>query len=347
MRALVYLGHRRLALEDRPIPRVCAPDDVLVRVIGTGICGTDRKILLGSFPARIGVVLGHESVGVVADVGTAVKSVVEGDRVVVNPTSYCGQCVRCLRGMTSFCRKKVGHEVGADYDGTFADYVLLSERFVHRVPVAMSFERAVMIEPLACVLNNLGAAPVGFDDVVVVIGGGPIGFLCGTVADKWARRTVILESDPYRLAMARAALSHVVDAGPEDQVDAILEAAGGERPSVVIDTTGTGLESALGLVDDGGCVVVMGFDGNYRAAVSPLYLTNHGIRVVGAGDYPAQVFPVAVDMASNIDLDQLVTHQFPLEQYSEAFDTLGGVVAGPEIVQSYTAMKVVLRSDLA
>lgn len=388
MRALVYLGPGSAELQDRPAARVAHDDDVVVEIVGTGVCGTDRKILLGRFPARPGVVLGHESVGVVRGTGAKVRSVAVGDRVVVNPTLYCGWCVPCRRGATNFCRHKAGTEVGVDRDGTYAEAVTLPERFVERVPAGLPFRSAVLIEPLACVLSNVQAASLTFDDTVVVLGAGPIGMLTALVAARRARRVTVAEPDGYRLELAREHFAHVVDVAGTDPAEAVLKTSGGERPSVVFDTTGTGLDAALRLIDDGGRVVVMGFDDTYTVPLRPLQLTNRGIRLIGAGDYRADIFPVAVDLAAELGapqrpdtgsgtgggtsastiistgaatstsassgsiLERLVTHEFPLERYAQAFTALGGLTGsdratggeGSEPPPCYDALKVVIRS---
>ncbi|WP_406156636.1 alcohol dehydrogenase catalytic domain-containing protein [Streptomyces sp. NBC_01005] len=362
MRALVYLGPGSAELQDRPAGQLVNDDDVVVEVVGTGVCGTDRKILLGRFPARPGVVLGHESVGVVRETGPQVRSVVVGDRVVANPTLYCGWCVPCRRGATNFCRHKAGTEVGVDRDGTYAETVTLPERFVERVPAGLPFRSAVLIEPLACVLSNVGAASLTFDDTVVVLGAGPIGMLTALVAARRARRVTVAEPDGYRLELAREQFAHVVDVAGTDPAEAVVKASGGERPSVVFDTTGTGLDAALRLIDDGGRVVVMGFDDSYAVPLRPLQFTNRGIRLIGAGDYRADIFPVAVDLAVELGgpqrpgtgtgpgLERLVTHEFPLERYAEAFTALGGLTrdggdgGGGTGRAGYDALKVVIRS---
>ncbi|MFE6848328.1 zinc-binding dehydrogenase [Streptomyces sp. NPDC057686] len=365
MRALVYLGPGSAELQDRAAARLVTGDDVVVEVVGTGVCGTDRKILFGRFPARPGVVLGHESVGVVRETGPQVSSVRVGDRVVVNPTLYCGWCVPCRRGATNFCRHKAGTEVGVDRDGTYAEAVTLPERFVERIPAGLPFRSAVLIEPLACVLNNVEAASVTFDDTVVVLGAGPIGMLTALVAARQARRVTVAEPDGYRLEQAREQFTHVVDVAETDVAEAVVKASGGERPSVVFDTTGTGLDSALQLIDDGGRIVLMGFDDGYTVPLRPLRLTNRGIRLIGAGDYRADIFPVAVDLAAELSgpqgpgagtragavpvLERLVTHEFPLERYTEAFAALGGLTGGDGDGGTgrrpgYDALKVVIRS---
>ncbi|MFF5091141.1 zinc-dependent alcohol dehydrogenase [Streptomyces niveus] len=360
MRALVYLEPGSVELREHPAPRVGHDDDVVVSIVGTGICGTDRKILLGRFPARPGVVLGHESVGLVDEVGAGVRSLVPGDRVVVNPTLYCGWCVPCRRGATNFCRNKAGTEVGVDRDGTYADRVVLPERFVQRLPEDMPFRRAVLIEPLACVINNVQAASLTVDDNVAVLGAGPIGTLTAMVAARTARRVTVAEKDGYRLSEARRLFERVAEvsvvdvsgaevsgADSAESVESVVKASGGGRPSVVFETTGFALGAALAIVDDGGRIVVMGFDDSYSVPLSPLQLTNRGIRVIGAGDFRGDTFPVAVDLAAGLELERLVTHEFPLDAYDEALGALGGVGGSGDATASrrYDAMKVVLRSD--
>lgn len=344
MRALVYSGPGKAELQERPVPPLTAPDDVRIRVVGSGICGTDRKILLGHFPAEPGVVLGHESVGVVDACGPAVRSLAAGDRVVADPTLSCGLCERCRRGATNHCRAKRGTEVGVDRDGTFADLVVLPERFVHRLPPDLAFRDAVLIEPIACCLSNLRAAQVNDDDVVVVLGAGPIGTLCALLTQRTALRTVICETDSYRLSAAAERFPYTLDATGGIPLPTLSAATGGPRPTLVIDTTGRGLEEALRLVDDGGRVVVMGFDAGYRATLAPLYLTNHGVSVIGAGDYRSTIFPSAVAMAAELRPGELVTHEFPLEKFPDAFASLDGLLSTDSTAAGYRAMKVALRS---
>jgi fructokinase len=113
----------------------------------------------------------------------------------------------------------------------------------------------------------------------------------------------------------------------------------------VIDTTGIALEEAISLVDDGGRIVVMGFNNGYRATLAPLHLTNHGISIIGAGDYRGAVFPSAIAHAADLGPGALVTHEFPLEAYSEAFASLDSVLPGGPAGSGYRAMKTVLRSS--
>jgi 2-desacetyl-2-hydroxyethyl bacteriochlorophyllide A dehydrogenase len=340
MKAVVFSGVRRMALEERPDPLIAQPDDVLVRVDSTGICGTDRNIYLGKFRAREGVILGHESVGVVAAVGPSVRGFKPGDRVIVNPTLHCGRCHFCRRGELNFCDHKAGSEIGVDRDGTFASYVIMPEQFLYMLPDRMTFERAVLVEPLACVLNNAKAAELNADDDVVIIGAGPIGMVWALHAQRVALRVTVVESTPFRIAFARSHVEHVVDAQNADVVERTIAANGGRKPRLVVDTTGVMLEPALELVSKGGRIVLMGFNATHLAHIHPLTLVSNGIRIIGAGDYNSQIFPSAIDLAGTLALDKLVTHQISLEEYDKGF----ALLTGGDSAATYGAMKVVIRS---
>jgi fructokinase len=336
MKAVVFEDVGLAGFHDRAVPSVEA-GEVLVKVAATGICGTDRAILLGEFPARRGVVLGHEAVGAVAAVGGAVDSVAPGDRVVINPTYYCTQCRPCRRGMQAHCGEKAGREVGVDRDGTMADFAAVPERFVHRLPAGVSYRRGALVEPLACVLNNLTAARLRWDDQVLVLGGGPIGALCALVLAWRGTRVTLAERDPARVAIAGQLLPDTVRVLPAP------EAADSGAPDVVIDTTGTLPGDVLGTVAPGGTIVVMGEREDALATVPLRALVTRGIRLVGAGPYRPADFELAVDLARELPLERLVTHVLPLDRYAEALTMLA--VSSAAASAGYSAMKVLLASD--
>jgi fructokinase len=340
MKALVFKGPRSISLEERPEPRLASPDDVIVRGAYTGVCGTDRNIYLGNFRAKPGVILGHEAVGVVHAVGAGVAHLAPGDRVIVNPTLNCGNCEFCLRGDLNFCDNKAGTEIGVDRDGTFADYALLPAAFLHKVPATFSPERAALVEPFACVLNNVKAARLDAADDVVVVGGGPIGLLWALYASRMALRVTLVESDPFRQKFAKRKLDRVVAPNGSDFVAAAVAFNGGKKPRLVVDTTGVMLERSIDLVAKGGRIVLMGFNAGYRAIIQPLYLVNNGIQIIGAGDYNSQIFPTAIEQAGLMDMDWLITHIFLLEEYEKAF----GLLTGGDKSADYGAMKIVIRS---
>ncbi|MFE0459271.1 zinc-binding dehydrogenase [Kitasatospora sp. NPDC058965] len=343
MRAVVFEDVGRAGLHTHGVPPYGA-GEVVVEVAATGVCGTDRAILLGEFPARRGVVLGHEAVGAVAAVGAGVGSVAPGDRVVINPTYSCELCRPCRRGLAAHCGAKAGREVGVDRDGTMADFAVVPERSVRQLPAGVSYRRGALVEPLACVLNNLTAARLRPDDRVLVIGAGPIGSLCALVLARRGARVALAERDPGRAALARRLLPGTVRVlAPEEAADT----PGAGSPDVVIDTTGSLPGDVLGTVAAGGTVVVMGEKEAAVATVPLRPLVTRGIRLVGAGPYRPTDFDLAVDLAQDLPLDDLVTHVLPLERHAEAFALLavppGG--PGPSGSGAYGAMKVLLAAD--
>jgi 2-desacetyl-2-hydroxyethyl bacteriochlorophyllide A dehydrogenase len=336
MKALVLTHDHELRLTDRPIPPLTCPTDVLVRIRQSGVCGTDRSVLVGKFSAVPGTIMGHEAVGEVAEVGPEVTALQPEDRVVINPTLYCGSCAACLRGMLDRCLRKAGSEVGIDRDGTYAEYLVLAERFLHKIPDEMSDDRAVVIEPLACVLNNLDAAKLMPGEPVMIMGGGPIGLLCALVAAHIGSQVTVVERDPYRRRFA-AGLMEIPCAAEltiigTDQLDGV-----GPQPTI-IDAVGNLLSTALNRIAPGGTVVVMGYDSHAEASVRPLDILQHGITIVGAGDYNSHIFPRAVDMARCLPLERLITHRFPLDRHADAFAVLAGGS------RDYAAQKVLIES---
>ncbi|MGL5811416.1 MAG: zinc-dependent alcohol dehydrogenase [Nocardioides sp.] len=337
MRALVLDESLDLHLVDRDRPAIKAPTDVLVKVHQTGVCGTDRSILVGKFPAMSGVILGHEAVGTVSHVGHEVHDVAIGDRVVVNPTLYCGRCDRCRAGKMNFCLNKSGQEVGIDRDGSYADFVVLEDRFLHRIPADIGFDRAVVIEPLACVLNNLDAARIVPGGAVTVIGAGPIGVLCAMTARHLGGIVTVIERDRYRRNQAQVLLAGMF---PDETRVISPDATNGlAQAQAVLDTVGNQLELAIALTSAGGTAVIMGYDSGVTSSIRPLDILQRGIRIVGAGDYMPQHFSRAIDLASHLPLELLVTHHFSLDQHANAFAALA---TNP--TKEYNALKVVIRS---
>lgn len=333
MNALVLQPDNRLALVDHDTPRLHSPDDVLVRVVGTGICGTDRSILVGKFKARAGTVLGHESVGVVEAVGAGVSSLKAGEWVIVNPTFYCGECSACLAGRLNFCARKAGNEVGVDRDGGFAEYIKLPARLLHPVPAGMDLERAVMVEPLACALNNLEAARLAAGEVLRVVGGGPIGVVTAMLALAMGAEVSLVEVDPCRRELCARFLSGHPGArvlAPEDSTACI-------PADVAVDTVGDRLVDALASVRPGGRVVVMGYNSHAELPFRPLDIVLRGVSVMGAGDYHAHTFPRAVRIASRLPLERLVTARYAIEDHQAAFACLASRRGEP-----YRAMKVLI-----
>ena len=357
MSAVVFEQPSLVALAERPVPAARDPHDVVIRIEATGICGTDRGIVNGQFPASSGVILGHEAVGTVHALGDRVDLVEPGDRVIINPTYYCGRCRPCRRGMPAHCQAKDGREIGVDCDGTMTRFAVAPERFVHRIDPATPTRQAIMVEPLACVLNNLAAAHPRPDDRILVSGAGPVGVLCALVLAERHARVSIIDRDRTRVELARALLprSVVVAELLSGRLTDVAQAGIVARPDVVVDTTGTLLEDAVSIVAEGGTVVLMGEREDAATTLRLRPVVTRGIRIVGAGPYPPQTFELALELAGELPLEGLVTDVLALERYADAFALLGVTLSSsgaewPERhdrATGYRTMKVLLLSDIA
>jgi fructokinase len=332
MQCVILAGAGRVEVVSRPRPRIARPRDVLVRVHATGICGTDRAIALGEFPAETGVLLGHETTGEVVAAGPE-AGLSAGEPVVVNPTYYCGECDHCLRGHAEHCERKDGREVGIDCPGTMAEYFVADERFLHRLPAGVPYARAALIEPLGCVLANVEAAAPAWGQRVVVAGGGPIGLLAALVLGVRGHHPWLVERDPYRTALAHRALPAV------PVVAALADLP--HPPDVVLDTTGLLLTESVAAVAPGGTVVVMGEREGVTATLGARAIATRGIRIVGAGPYPPELFRIAVDLAADLPMERLVTHELALSKAADGFALLG-VGGGVYQAGGYQAGKVLL-----
>lgn len=320
MKALVF-KENYVTLLEKDKPEIEAANEIIVKVIKSGICGTDLRVLSGNFNAQEGVTLGHEAVGIVCEIGYDVNQINVGDRVVIDPTLYDGTCYYCKKGLHNLCDNKKYHEVGLDMDGSFAEYIKLPENFVYKLPDVMSFDNAVLIEPLACVLNNISVANISIDETVVVLGGGPTGALWTLVANDLSRKVIVVENNPVRVNFLKKHFKNVIDSTNKEYISEIISLNEGKKPNIVVDTTGIMCEEAINIVDKGGKIVLMGFNKNYTATFSPTYITNNAIKIIGAGDYN-NMFEKAIEVASKYNLSEFITHTFKLSEYEDAFKIL-------------------------
>lgn len=208
MRAVVYKGNGRIALEERPRPVICEDKDAIVRVTCTTICSSDIHIKHGAVPAAVpGIVLGHEFVGVVEEVGSGVKNFHAGDRAAVNVETFCGDCFFCRRGFVNNCADPLGGwSLGCRIDGGQAEYVRVpyADNGLTRIPDSVSDEAALFTGDLLSTgywAVKLGELQPG--DVAAVIGAGPAGLctmMCARLCSPARIIAIDVDSDRLRLA---------------------------------------------------------------------------------------------------------------------------------------------------
>jgi S-(hydroxymethyl)glutathione dehydrogenase/alcohol dehydrogenase len=318
--------------------------EVAVRVAACAICHTDLALLEGVWGGDLPAVYGHEAAGVVDEVGAGVVGVAPGDRAVVTLVRFCGRCALCLRGLPALCEEKWSLPISrssplrtAEGDpidqglrtAGFAERVLVHHSQVVPVPDDLPFEAAAL---LGCgVVTGVGAvlrtARVEPGATVAVIGTGGVGLnAVQGAALAGARLVLAVDLVPAKLETARAfGATHTVDAGSEEVADAVAELTAGRGLDHVVVTAGSApaVEQALGLLADGGTVVLAGMPGGATASIDPEELAHRGLGVLGSKvgstrpqvDIPALV---ALYRAGRLKLDELVSARFPLAEIDAA-----------------------------
>jgi len=333
MKALTIERPGHLVLQDVPVPE-CGLGEVLVKVAACGICMSDLEAIDGVRPEpyiKYPVVLGHEFSGIVEEIGSNVRSVKPGDRVTVKPGAHCGLCKYCRRGEEGYCRedRKEHIEIGFTRDGGFAEYVVARENQVFRLPESVSLELATLTEPGACVWTGVNATPIHLGDVVAVIGPGPIGLLAvNSYKALGIKRIIIVGTRDERNELAmEVGATHTVNVRTENALDRLRELTDGEGPDVIFESAGKvdAVELALDAVRIGGAVALAGVAGiGTRIELDCDYFIFRGVRLFGVLGYTPRTFNQSLYMLEQYgtELQQLITHQFDLEDYEQAFETV-------------------------
>jgi 2-desacetyl-2-hydroxyethyl bacteriochlorophyllide A dehydrogenase len=313
VKAAVLAEVGRLGLEERPEPQLDASDDVLLEVEACGICGTDLHILEDppGHPANVGVVLGHEFVARVVDAGDE-AAFAYGERVVVSPNLWCGDCAWCRRGLYNQCEN--GTTYGVFIDGGLAPRVVVKSRACYPIADELPAHIAALAEPLSTVVHGARQARVFPGERAIVIGAGPIGaFFCALLNAAGATVTVV-EPTPVRAELARA-VGAVEVVAPDE--------AAGLEAEVVVDAVGSQLGAALDLAANGGRVLLFGMNTTARTEVSQARITRDELTVLGSY-VGVHVFPDAIRLLEQrrIDFSPIVTHRISVDELPGAIEEL-------------------------
>lgn len=330
MRALVYRGPGLRALEERPAPELRHPEDAIVRLTHTTICGTDLHILKGDVPTcKPGTTLGHEGVGVIDAVGPSVSGFRPGDRVLISCITACGRCDYCRKAMYSHCLDG-GWILGNRIDGTQADYVRIphADFSLHHIPAGADEEALTMLSDILptgfeCGVLN-GKVQPGCS--VAIVGSGPIGLAALMTAQFYAPSVlVVIDPDRHRLELAqRFGATHVL-APDADTPARVRELTDGRGADTVIEAVGLPASFALceELVAPGGTIANVGVHG-IKVDLHLERLWSHNItittRLVDTVTTPQLLKAVN---ARRLEPASLVSHRFPLDQMEDAYDTFG------------------------
>lgn len=344
MRALVKRdfapGH--FGMEELPLPAP-GPGQVRIKIKRAGICQTDNVYVYeGGFALKPPVVLGHELSGVIDALGEGVADLALGERVLSQTTYHvCGRCRFCRRGEYNHCPERKG--LGSAANGAFAEYVVTPAYSVMKLPEGMTYEQAACIEPLACGVHALSErGSCGVNDVVCVIGPGPIGLFVAQVARAQGSEVVLagLSQDAKRLALARDQLGipHVVKTDEEDLAAVCKSLTEGYGTDVVVEATGSvqATELAMQVVARRGLFVPMGVFNK------PIEIDFHNIKkkeltVQGSHAQIPTSWEKAMRlvMLGKVNVDAVISHVIPLSEWETAFG----------IVKNREGLKVILDCE--
>ncbi len=332
MKAAIFEAPGRIVLGEKRVPEV-GPRDALLRVTTTTICGTDVHILKGEYPVAPGLTIGHEPVGVIAELGSAVTGYTVGQRVIAGAITPCGQCNPCLDGRHAQCGGKAmgGWRLGNTIDGCQAEYVLIPDAAANLAPIpdGLTDEQVLMCpDILSTGFGGAESGRVRIGDTVAIFAQGPID-LCATVGAKLsgATRIFAVDSVSERLAMSRALGADVtLDYKTQDPVAAIREATGGRGVDVAIEALGTQatFENCLRVLRPGGTLSSLGvYSGKLTLPLDAFAAGLGDITIVttlcpGGKERMRRLMNVLA--SGRADLRPMVTHRFPLDRIEEAYE---------------------------
>jgi len=329
VKALVFHSPGVKSWTDVPMPFVQNPGDAVVKVDLTTICDSDLRILRGDVPAvAAGRVLGHEAIGTVVEIGSAVQRVAVGDRVLVSCITVCGACESCKRYHAGHCSGGGGWILGHLIDGTHAEYVRVpfADTSTFAIPDGVSDERMLMVADVLPTAYEAGvlSGTVHPDDVVAVIGAGPVGIAVIVTAKLILPKTIIaIDVDDSRLSMAKEFGADItINCNFASALNEIRRASDGVGAHVVIETVGTSemFTLATTLVRAVGHVAAIGAHGTV-ATLSTDRQWNRNVRVT-SGLVDAFSTPTLIRLVSSAQIlaNDLVTHRFAFEDMMTAYD---------------------------
>jgi threonine 3-dehydrogenase len=322
---------------DLPKP-VIGPNDVLIKIAKTAVCGTDMHIFnwdpWAQRTIKVPMAIGHEYCGVVVDLGDEVPGFSVGDRVSGEGHITCGHCRNCRAGRRHLCRNTVG--VGVDRQGCFAEYLSLPAVNAFKLPESITDDVAAVLDPFGNAVHSaLSFNMVGED--VLITGAGPIGIMAVAVARFiGARHVVITDVNDYRLVLAKQmGATRVVNVGHESLDDIMRELGMQEGFDVGLEMSGNpqALREMLRTMHHGGSVAMLGIPPG-DTAIDWTQVIFKGITIKGI--YGREMFETWYKMASllqsGLSILPVITHHFDVADYLEAFETMGSGQSGKVIL---------------
>lgn len=325
MDAVVFSSIGEYEVTRRPKPAIEHDIQVLVKILAASICGTDVHILNNppSVKASTGIILGHECVAEVIEVGDRVIALQIGDHIILDNNLSCGTCPACREGGSNLCRNM--SSMGVHIDGVFAQYAVFPENAAVKLSKDIAIDDAIFAEPLNCVMGAIKKLKVIPGDTVLVLGGGPIGLYFTTIMKTCgAGKILVSEVSPFRSEHAiKNGADRIINPQQEDLMQIVLDETKGTGADIVIDAVGVLLLDALKNVKSGGSVLLFGMNAQAKQTISQNDITARGITIYGNFVGLNTLCNVANLLESKrVDFKSMITHRLPLTKFGEGLEAM-------------------------
>ncbi|HTE09827.1 MAG TPA: zinc-binding alcohol dehydrogenase family protein [Chitinophagaceae bacterium] len=324
MKALCVQSPNNMVIEERPMPVITSPTEVLIKVKAGGICGSDVHIYHGTSSVAVYPrVPGHEIAGEILETGNDVNGFSPGDHVIMDPVISCGNCYQCRIGRRNVCGKLQVRSVHVD--GGYQEYIVMPRENIYHIPGNLSWEEAIMIEPFTIAEQVCSRAAISKDDTVFIMGAGPVGLSILKMVKLYGATCFISDVMEYKLDAAKQfGADVVINAKNADVKEEILKLTDGNGASVVIDAACTtkSFEQALTYVCAAGRVITLGFN-KELAAISQLSITAREIDVRGSRLHNNK-FPtvIAYFTSGKLKVKDMITHRFNFTAIHDALHVI-------------------------
>lgn len=346
MKALVYRGPGKKEWIETEKPKILEPTDAIVKVTKTTICGTDLHILKGDVPAVTdGRILGHEGIGIVEEVGDAVKNFKKGDKVIISCVTSCGTCEYCKKQLYAHCVDG-GWILGHLIDGTQAEYVRTpyADTSLYHVPENVDEEALVMLSDILPTGFEIGvlSAKVEPGDVIAIVGAGPIGLSALLTAQFYSPAEVIMiDLDDHRLEVSkRFGATKTINSSDGNAVQKVLELTDQRGVDVAMEAVGVPatFDICQKIISPGGRIANIGVHGEkVDLHIEELWIKNITLTTGLVSAYSTPMLLKTVE-AQKVKPEQLVTHRFKLDEIMKAYDVFGNAA-------KEGSLKVILENE--
>ncbi|MBR5951231.1 MAG: zinc-dependent alcohol dehydrogenase family protein [Actinomycetaceae bacterium] len=340
MKAMTYYGKDDIRFEERPKPTIIEPTDAIIKMTKTTICGTDLGIKHGKNPeidqvAREktgewnGRILGHEGIGIIEEVGSAVKNFKPGDKVIISCTGRCGSCENCQKQLYAHCQAEGGSWImGYMIDGPHAEYVRTpwADNSLYLLPEDLDEDAAVLLSDILPTAHEIGVqyGEVKPGDTVAIVGSGPIGLSNLLTAQLYSpAQLIVIDMDENRLALAKElGATDVINPAKEDAVARVFELTDGRGVDVAIEAVGypATFDTCQKIVKEGGHLANVGVHGQpVSLEIEKLWIKNIAITMGLVNANTTDMLMKAVQ-SGKLQPKKLATHHFKFDEFEKAYE---------------------------